>query len=314
MAQSEREDWEQYADQSDDEAVGLAGIPFIGGGMAAGKTAKANALRGKIAADIINEVELPEYSKDLYGQYSVAGQYNPQEAAYQTVSEDPRLRDMQMAALERLSGNLGFASQAKANAARYGALDEANQLAKSREDAIRMQAQRSGQMGSGIDSLMQAQSAQMGANRARQGTMDAVHQQALERLANEQAVLGASGGIRNQDFQNNKSNADIINQFGMFNTNAANEAARMNLQNAQNIANMNVGQGNANLDRSDRNTQNLFNARMGKATGQGNAIQGQINSANTAQGNMQAGNDKTTDALLRIASGLGATFLGGSKK
>jgi hypothetical protein len=315
MGQLEQDDWDKDAEAEQEQATNLGMIPFFGTDMAAGHTAKARQLLGKKAEDIINDVNLPEFSDADYGQYSLAGEYNPDAAGYQTVSEDPRTRDLQMQALERLQDGMSAASQTGAAADKAAALSEGNQMANAREQAIRMQMERSGQGGSGMDAVLRAQGAQMGANRAAQGSLDANHQLALERLANEQGLIGAAGNVRGQDFNTARTNADIINQFGMFNTQAANEAKRMNLGNAQQIGNANVDMQNKSFDRKEGNKQTQFGNAMGKATARGNAVQGMSNSAGDAGraqavGSAEAGN--SAKDLVAGFFGLGADD--GSKK
>lgn len=304
MTEAERRKLEMDSDASLQRAADLSVIPFFGQSMGSGETAKARQSLGKLGAGYIENVDLPEFDD---AGYALAGTYDPERAEASTISEDPRLRETEIAALDRLSGNLDASSTAKADAARFNALDEGNQLARAREGAIRAQAERSGQAGAGMDALMQAQSAQMGANRARQGTMDALSQKALERLANEQAVTNAAGKIRGEDFTAKSANANIINQFGMFNTQAANEAARMNLGATQNV-------NNANVERGDKNKQQMFGNAMNKATGQSNAIQGMSNAAGQSQNTANAANAQATDTTKDLWAGIYGFFGGGGGK
>lgn len=252
-------------------------------------------------------LQAPEFSDQDYERIQYAGDFNPEayatpEAAqYQTISEDPRVRGIQMDALQKLIDQSSGAADAKSNAARFGALDEANQLARGREQAIAMQAQRRGQGGNGMSSVMQAQAAQMAANRARGGTMQAVQDAALEKLAATQGAIGAAGNVRGQDFQRAAANSDIINRFNQFNTQARNAAAMgsvdarnqagmRNTNTKQDVMGRNAGVGNASMDRKDRNAMNTFGAksdRLGaihnasdrKAKAVGDTISGAANTA-----------------------------------
>ncbi len=237
------------------------------------------------------ELQLPDgdYSfLDYAGDYNPDAYGKPKAAAYETVSEDPRVRDMEMAALQRLIEQGDAVGQAKAEAARYGALDEANQLARGREGAIRQRMAQAGQGGSGMDAILQAQSAQSAANRARAGTLDATHMAALEKLANEQAILGSAGKVRGEDMSLAAKNADIINRFNLFNTQAENEIARANVDNQnqaqlrnvntrQDISGRNTGIRNSNLDRKTSNARAVYDSRAGKSTAIANAMGGQAN-------------------------------------
>ncbi len=286
MTPAELRELQNQSDRHLQSAADLSVVPLLGQSMGAGETAQARQALGKIGGGYISNVELPKFNE---AGYSIAGQFDPEMADGSLVEEDPQLRADQMEALSRLSGGLDASSQTKADAARYAALDEGNQLAQGREGAIRQQMERGGQAGNGTNALMQAQAAQMGANRARSGTMDAVHQQALERLANEQAMLGAAGQARGQDFGIKQANADTLNKFNLFNTGARNDAALRNLNTTQTI-------NNSNVDRGDRNAQTMFGNSMQKATGQSNAIQGMSAAAGADQKTMNDANEKTTQA------------------
>jgi hypothetical protein len=312
MSDEDYEAWMWLADENQKDARDVSWVPFgIGEGMAAGHTGVAKQALGKAAAGLIGNVDLPTFSSDDYGKYSLVGTYDPEMADYSTISEDPRLMEMELAALDRLSNENGAVAQAHRDAGMRQAIFGANSMAKGREDAIRQDAERSGQSGAGMDQVLRGQSAQMGANRATQAGMDATHLAALERLQNEQALMGAAGQVRGENYRTAAANADIINRFNMFNTGLANEAAKYNLNAAQDISNKNVGQGDKSLDRKDRNAQTGFQNDMTKATATGNALQGMSNSAGqTQQSTAEAGRyrDQSTKDTLAM---FGQLFGGG---
>jgi hypothetical protein len=291
------------ADQAAQAAAIYGGIPFAGEGIVAGQNARIQNALGHKAADIIGDVNLPTFNPGDYGQYSFAGDYDPTMAQGQIVEEDPQLRADQMEALSRLSEGLDASSQTKADAARWAAMNSGNEMASAREGAIRQQAERSGQGSNGMNALMQAQAAQLGANRAQTGTMDAVHQQALERLANQQAMINSAGQVRGQDFGIKQANADTLNKFNMFNTQAGNDAKLRNINAHQTLNNANVDMGNKSLDRNDRNTQQVFNNNMTKAGGQANAVQHMAVGAQGANNMLsQSGKDNTETTKDAIAA------------
>lgn len=300
--------YDEIADESLDTAADWGGTPFIGSGIVAGQTARARNALGHEAKDLIGNVDLPEFAPGGYGKYELAGTYDPEMANASTINEDPRLRETEMDALNRLANGLDESSQTGAMARKFGALNDANQLAHSREGAIQMQAERTGQGGNGMNALMQAQGAQMGANRAAAGTLDAVHQQALEKLANEQAMQSAAGNIRGQDFTAKNANANIINQFGMFNTQAANEAKKANLAARQTIGNANVDAGNKTLDRNDRNAQMGFGNKMQKTGAQANALQGMSTAAGQSGQALSDASKENTDTTKDAMAALATMF------
>lgn len=210
----------------------------------------------------------PEFFGGDYGEEAYAGDFtptlfdDPTEAQYQTVAEDPRVRGMQMDALQQLIDKSSGAADMRMAVDSGMALDQANQLARGREGAIRMDMERKGQAGSGTDAIMRAQASQMGANRARQGTQQAALDAALQKLTASQGVIQGAGNVRGQDFQRNATNSDIINRFNQFNTQARNAARQANVQ-MQNQAGMrnldtrqglggrNAGTRNRSIDRRD---------------------------------------------------------------
>ncbi len=283
MTDEERELLEQYSDDELNAAADWSKIPFFGEGMASGHVGKARQQMGKIAEDLIADVDLPQFDPGDYGKYSLVGEYDPTMAEYETITEDPRVLELEMEALERLASENGAAGEMGRNARYRNALMTGRNEARGREDAIRMQSEASGQAGGTMDSVMRAQGSQIGANRATQGAMDAEHMAALEKLANEQALMGATSNVRGNNFRTAAANAKTINDFNMFNTGLANEAAKLNLNAQQNISNANVDAGNKSMDRRDGNTQRTFDNAMGKATSRGNAIQGMSNAAQQSQ-------------------------------
>jgi hypothetical protein len=201
---------------------------------------------------------------DYLGDYNPAAYATPESANAQTVADSPETRAIQMQALQNLIAQGNGAADASNAAGQFHALDSANQLANSREGAIRQEMERKGQGGTGVSALMRAQAAQMGANRAKSGTLDAVSQAALQKLAAMQGAVGAAGQVRGQDVGLNAQNANIINDFNKFNVAARNRVSQMNTEQAngaqlrnintrQDISGKNTGIRNSNLDRKTNN-------------------------------------------------------------
>jgi hypothetical protein len=272
------------------------------------------------ASDALEELRriglAPEFDGRDYEGITYEGDFNPilyddpEAAQYQTVAEDPRLKGIQMDALQKLIDQGSGAADMRMAADQGMALDEANQLARAREGAIRMDMERKGQAGSGMDSVLRAQSAQMGANRARQGTQQAVLDAALAKVTAQQGAIGAAGGIRGQDFNVARTNADIVNDFNKLNTAARNHARQANvgmknaagmrnLDTRQGIRNSNTGTRNASIDRKDRlagakhsatmdrwsaanDTNRRYNQGLSKAISGGVGMANDVLSATTA--------------------------------
>jgi len=282
-----------------------------GAGYAAGGASAAVEAAGGVA-DIFQQLKAEELRKqaldaarlspiltlgdDNYEGLSYLGDFNP--AMYDTpesaqaslVTEDPATRAIQMEALQNLIGQANGAADASNAAEQFQALDSANRMANSREGAIRQEMERKGQGGTGVSALMRAQSAQMGANRAKAGTLDAVSQAALQKLAAQQGAVSAAGNVRGQDVNVARGNADALNDFNRFNVSARNAVAQKNvdMKNAasqrnlgtkQDIAGRNVGIRNSNLDRKTQNKVLENNSQVQRIGGITGALGGQATQA-----------------------------------
>lgn len=256
-----------------------------------------------------------DYEQEQYqGDFTPTLFDDPQDAQYQTVAEDPRVRGMQMEALQQLIDRSSGAADARMNFESGQAMDQANQLARGREGAIRMDMERKGQAGSGTDAIMRAQASQMGANRARQGTQQAAMDAALQKLAASQGVISGAGNVRGQDFQRNATNSEIINRFNQFNTQARNAArqANVNMQNQagmrntearQGLSGRNTGTRNNSIDRRDK----LASVRHGAMMDRWGMEQGLRNKQNAGNAKMASGIiGAGFDTVQAIAAGGGS--------
>lgn len=278
----------------------------------------------ELDAELGNISPFANFSPENYAQEEYAGDFNPilydtpEAAAYQTVSEDPRVRQTQMDALQALIDRGSGAADAQMQAQSFGALDEANQLAKAREDSIRQEMSRRGQGGAGMDAVLRAQAAQQAANRARSGTQQAVVDAALQKLAATQGAMSGADQMRGRDYQLNSENARIINDANRFNVAARNAARQANvgMQNQAGVRNLNTRQAlagsntnirNKSLDRSDINKQRDFNNRMqrfGIHSGlRGDAAEGM---GRVAQSAGQVADSIGSSAMAGFGSGAGA--------
>lgn len=308
----------------------LGAIPFLNV-LAPGITAgfanqREQAIRDTMAKNAA-AVNLPRfngsYQTEQYaGDYDPTAYATPEAAMYQQIQDSPEARQMMVQALQRMQG---FADQSAGSSqeqlGRYQALDEANQLASSREGAIAAAAQRRGQGGTLASSVMQQQAAQAAANRAQGGTLNAAAQAALQRFQGMQGVMQGSQALRGQDLTLNAQNADIINRFNMANTGARNatNAANTDLRNSAGLRNINTKQGlnhtntgirNESMNRDDRNAMNSFGAQTTKSNNINNALSGQANQANDANKDAQAAGQEGFGNLKSIMSMMGGGFGG----
>jgi len=280
----------------------------------------------------------PQFSNQNYKAAQYMGDFDPtlmdtpEAAQYQLTNEDPQARQMQLDALQQLIARSSGAADARMNADSFGALDQANQLAKSREGAIRQDMARKGQSGSGIDAVLRAQSAQDAANRARSGTQQAVQDAALQKLAATNGMISGASGLRDQDYRTKAANSDIVNKFNMFNTQARNSAKAQNvgIRNDAGMRNVNARQGaenaratvgNSSLDRNDRNVAAQHDAQMQRfaaenaignnyTQGVGKAIAGGAGAAQDLMSSAFAGRGGGGGAMGAMKAGAGQQFAG----
>lgn len=161
------------------------------------------------------------------------GEYKPEQYAYQTVQEDPRIRQSQLQYLQRLQSladtGLGEEDLAAFEAAKRGA----NQLARQREEALISNAQSRGVAGGGLEFALRQQAQQDAAERARASQMEQAAQAARQRALAIQAYGQGLQSQRGQDFDINRYNTDLINRFNQANTDLRNQAFKYNQDNQQ---------------------------------------------------------------------------------
>ncbi len=288
-------------------APALAAVPYVGPFLSAGAAIGGAALKGSagdMGADQLEELRRQIGSVDP--AWFAQNGYNPQQfnptlvGSYETVQEDPRTREYQMAALAKMQGFASEAGDAQYNAQSRQAMNDANNMAQAREGAIMQNAQARGVGGSGMEMVLRAQADQEGANRASAGGLNAAAQAALMRMQGNQQLLAGSGGVRSQDFNTSSRNADIVNGFNMYNNGLVNDAGRYNNGNNNNAQQF-------NLNRGDRNSQQAFANRMSVATGQV-----PVTNALVDQQNMTSNNNHALAINAGVGAGQAAAGLIGS--
>lgn len=217
---------------------------------------------------IYNGIELPEFEKYDPVLYEYAGDYSPEEAKYQTISEDPMLRSAQMSALSKLAGLASSGLSAQDEAAYNRARSEAGRIAKSGTQSALQNAQMRGVAGGGMEFAMRQMAGQDAAERAQQAALDQAAKGADMRALYQQAYGNALSGVRGEDYRANSANADIINRFNQMNTQERNRAQGRNLEARQNIGNANADTQNAAVRYRNTLAQLGFQNQLKKAGGQ----------------------------------------------
>lgn len=267
------------------------------------------------AGEAINRLpDTPGFSQKGYGEVSYLGDFNPalygtpEAAQYQTVAEDPRVRDYQMQALARMQNFADQAAGSQEALGRYNAVSDANAVAAQQNAGIRNQMAMRGQGGAGMEFVLQQQAAQNAANRAQAAGLGSAQQAALQRLMGTQAAMQGAGALRGQDFNAAATNADIINRFNMANTqmrngvnmantDMRNQTGMRNLNTRQGLAGVNTGIRNSSLDRGDRNALTNMNSTRQKYGMQRDVSNSYTQNAGKFAGGMGSFVDATADMM-----------------
>jgi len=292
----------------------LSGIPFVGGAFDDSDEKAMEQLKGNQALWAGLEVPNIKFQKFTPEEFQYVGDYIPEDADFQTISEDPALRQAQLNALSRLSG-LAETGLSDADAADFmRAKLEAGQLARGRNEALKNEMAARGMLGSGSEFMLREAANQEAAQRAQMAGLEQAAAAARQRALYQQAYGDALGGLRGQDLDVNSRNADIINQFNMANTGARNEAQQQNLANRQAIMGANTATRNdaqmyniqGKRDVAQQNYQNQLQ-KIGGQTGANTGMAQGYAAQNAARTNER---NQYTQAGVELLG----SMLGGGKK
>lgn len=250
--------------------------------------------------------KIPEPSMDMSSvtpeQYKLVGKYKPEIASY-IEEQRPDLvkdtagmkegREAQLGALRKLK-SIGDNQegdpelrQAIANAGRQSQMQ-----AQSRQQSILQDLARRGMMGSGAGLAAQMQGGSDAMSNAARSSQDAAVASYRNRLQALKDSASLGGQVRDADFQQERGNIDIINDFNQRTSKNRqaweqsragnlNEAQKMNLAAEQQVSDANVGQNNrANYgerDRRDRLNQYLYGVRRNEQDRQNSMIESEAN-------------------------------------
>lgn len=257
----------------------------------------ANAISAENVA-YLKSLEVPElmwegYSPDIY---------TPEDAQFQTISEDPAIRSAQMSALEKMSGLADDGMTAEDELGYYKSRQQGNQIARAGTQSAIQEAQNRGVSGGGMEFAMREVANQGGAQRAQEAALAEAADRARQRALYTQAYNTQLGNQRSQDLSVNKANTDIINQFNTNNTNARNAAT------ATNVANKNASK-QYNIEGKQGTQQQNYDNELAKrqtVTGANN----QIRENYLAKG---ASSAQQNAALLGAGATLGGAYMKGGK-
>lgn len=284
----------------------LTGLPVVGGIFDDSDEMALDQFRK--SQRIWEELGLPEYSDYVPEMYEYQGDYRPEEAEATLVEQDPAIISRQLAALDQLSGladsglsqvdELGFAE----------ARELGSQMARSGREAAIQDAQARGVSGGGLEFALREIANQKGSNRAAQAAREQAAKSAEMRALYQSAYGDALAGFRNQGFNENATNADILNRFNQFNTQYRNDAQLRNLDVQQAVGNANVDQRNYAQQYANDLQDRRFQNRVTKAEGMTGANTGMAqgyaaqNAARTA--NRNANTQLVASAAMGGAGGV----------
>lgn len=302
--------------------IGQLGDFFSGGASGKANSAlnSASARFGQIEAPSLEQMRL-----DLERAVS-AGEMSPEDAQLylqeQTdlaeFSQDPRLKQAQMGALDKLSqmadGGLSDADQAQLSQI----ASQERTAEKGQRDAIMQQAAMRGAGGSGLELAQQLLNQQQSAQRQSQRDTDVAgmaQQRALQAIAQSGQLAGQIGQQDLNQAATVSSAKDAINRFNtqaragtnQLNVGARNQAQASNLDRAQGISNMNTGIANQERGQNAANVQQQFQNELSKAGGQAGVDQARANMA------MQQGDQNQKTFATLLGAGAQAYSAGGAK-
>ncbi len=192
---------------------------------------------------------------------------DPESANYALSQDDPAMKAKQLDALSKMGDLAGGGQNAQDDLAFARARQMGDQMAQAKTAAVMNNANARGVGGGGLEFALREQGNQDASQRAQDAALQQAASSAQQRNQYMQAYAGQLGQARQQDYNTNKNNTDVVNQFNMANTQARNQAATTNAA-AKNQMGQYNQTGATNL------AQNNFNDALGRAKGETDANSG----------------------------------------
>lgn len=166
----------------------------------------------------------------------------PEEVQAQTVDIDPKTRQMQMDALADMEAlaEQGLSAQDAYNFMKNRRLAET--AAAGREQAITENLRQRGMGGTGLEAALRMMASQGASDRLAESQAMQAAENARMRLAGLEAQAGLAGQVRGQDFMQERTNADILNDLAWRNSERARQIENMNIDMRNRAAQANVAQ------------------------------------------------------------------------
>lgn len=232
-------------------------------------------------------------------EYAAAQAMGP--SALESISQDPRLQDAQMQALQGLQDRSQSGYNIEDRAAIEQALGEARRQEGSQRAALMQNMQARGMGGSGAELASQLANQQGSANRSSQAALDVAaegRRRALEAMMQsgnmagnmQQADFGRQAQIATAKDRINQFNTENLNRIAEQNTALRNQAMAANMAGRQGVASGNVqGQNAFNQQKfgnvgevakvQSNNATDSINQKMKADAAKGNVLQNMISGA-----------------------------------
>jgi hypothetical protein len=269
-------------------ASDLGKIPFIGGFLDDSGDDLLKALRE--ATGVYQDIQLPDVQFE---------QYNPEMAQAERISEDPAVRNRQLALLDQM-GRASESGMTDADIASYElGTQRAQRGARQTSEALINESKRRGVGGSGLEFALREQGNQDALTRASDANLQQSADSARQRALYSQMYGNTLSGVRDADYRPNAANVAAANQFNLANTMARNQGQQYNIENKRNVQ------------------QTNFQNKMSKAGGVAGGLTGQaqgygaLNAANAAQ---RQGLEQLIAGAAMGAAGFGPWAAGATTK
>lgn len=273
--------------------AGQALTSGIMGGLSSAQFGALSAEQQQFLMDQLGKIEgisAPTFNTNLPAPQQLALQQyaNPTLGQQTNVQIDPQDRMQQQAALQKLQAVSSGAADSELNAANYRAMQNAAQQEQGANQGILANMASRGTLGSGQELAAKMQAAQNGANNSQSGMLQAAAANNQARLGAQNSLIQGLSNLRGQDTSLASENANIANQFNMYNTGLKNKTAEANtgLTNQSNI--YNTGNNNAYqqalIALQNSAGQQTFQDKLGQAqagAGEANTISNNTMNAGT---------------------------------
>lgn len=174
---------------------------------------------------LYSQIGLPQY------QQFTPEKYDNESATAKLTSDDPVVKSKQLEALSQMQ-DLSNKGMSDADVASFNQAHEmGDQMARAKTGAVMQDAQARGVAGGGMEFALREQGNQDAAQRAQDAALQQAGQASTNRANYLQAYAGQLGNVRQQDYNTNAANTNVLNQFNLANTQSRNAANAANVSN-----------------------------------------------------------------------------------